>query len=439
MIREITLKNFKSFTDIHFNFLGKNKTPHKLVMIYGANGSGKTNFVELFQFLEFNCHSLSIQALLSDYLREQADEIDAFKLKNLFHQNSMQSIIQKNKTIGSKSNMVIEFSFLWCGKIGSYYMEFDDKQIVKERLEYTLAKNRSMFYEITSASAKYNSSVFSGSFLSDVKDLKKKYWGKHSLISILGHLMQTYSAEYARSQFNDALAEVLEMFCGMSYRLVGHKSTDRDLGGIDCLLEDYDHGTISVTELDNLKRTEKLINEFFTNLYSDIQMAFYEVKPLSGKRLQYALFFRKKLSGKLIDVKYDLESCGTLGLLELLPHFVAANHDTVAVIDEIDNGIHDYLLKELIESIAPCIHGQLIFTTHNMLFLENYDFKDNIYVIDTDTDGNKTVKALCDNSFRIQKSSNVLLNYFEGKFGGMPKINPEFDFEKVCKYSYPQE
>lgn len=79
-----------------------------------------------------------------------------------------------------------------------------------------------------------------------------------------------------------------------------------------------------------------------------------------------------------------------------MPHFVAANHDTVAVIDEIDNGIHDYLLKELIESIAPCIHGQLIFTTHNMLFSENYDFKDNIYVIDADTDGNKTVKALCE-------------------------------------------
>ena len=85
-----------------------------------------------FNFWNFNCHSLSIQTLLSDYLREQADEIDAFKLKHLFHQNSMQSIIQKNKTIGSKSNMVIEFSFLWRGKIGSYYMEFDDKQIVKE-------------------------------------------------------------------------------------------------------------------------------------------------------------------------------------------------------------------------------------------------------------------------------------------------------------------
>ena len=160
--------------------------------------------------------------------------------------------------------MVIEFSFLWRGKIGSYYMEFDDKQIVKERLEYTLAKNRSMFYEITSASAKYNSSVFSGSFLSDVKDLKKKYWGKHSLISILSHLMRTYSLEYARSQFNDALAEVMEMFGWISFRLVEQKTKDRDLGGIDCLLEDYDHGTIIVTELDNLKRTEKLINEFFT-------------------------------------------------------------------------------------------------------------------------------------------------------------------------------
>ena len=95
-------------------------------------------------------------------------------------------------------------------------------------------------------------------------------------------------------------------------------------------------------------------------------------------------------------MKYDHESCGTLGLLELLPHFVAANHETVAVIDEIDNSIHDYPLKELIESIVPCIHGQLIFTTHNMLFLENYGFKDNIYVIDADTDGNKTVSLLRD-------------------------------------------
>lgn len=59
----------------------------------------------------------------------------------------------------------------------------------------------------------------------------------------------------------------------------------------------------------------------------------------------------------------------------------------VVAIDEIDNGIHDILLKSLISNLAQNIDGQLIMTTHNTMFLEEYDLKDYVYFIVTDEHG----------------------------------------------------
>ena len=48
MFTYVKAKNFKSLKDIEFN-LNKTKTKtNKFISIYGENGSGKTNIVELF-------------------------------------------------------------------------------------------------------------------------------------------------------------------------------------------------------------------------------------------------------------------------------------------------------------------------------------------------------------------------------------------------------
>lgn len=52
MFTYVKAKNFKSLKEIEFNL---NKTKNKinpLVVVYGENGSGKTNLVELFQVLK---------------------------------------------------------------------------------------------------------------------------------------------------------------------------------------------------------------------------------------------------------------------------------------------------------------------------------------------------------------------------------------------------
>ena len=52
MFTYIKAKNFKSLKNIEFNLKKtKNKT-NNFIAIYGENGSGKTNLVELFKFLQ---------------------------------------------------------------------------------------------------------------------------------------------------------------------------------------------------------------------------------------------------------------------------------------------------------------------------------------------------------------------------------------------------
>ena len=52
MFTYIKAKNFKSLKNIEFNLKKTKKITNDFIAIYGENGSGKTNLVELFKFLQ---------------------------------------------------------------------------------------------------------------------------------------------------------------------------------------------------------------------------------------------------------------------------------------------------------------------------------------------------------------------------------------------------
>ena len=51
-IRKLELKNFKRFTDLTIDLSGEN-TPPKLVLMIGANGSGKSSVFDVFEWLTY--------------------------------------------------------------------------------------------------------------------------------------------------------------------------------------------------------------------------------------------------------------------------------------------------------------------------------------------------------------------------------------------------
>ena len=149
-------------------------------------------------------------------------------------------------------------------------------------------------------------------------------------------------------------------------------------------------------------------------------------------RIHYELYFNKMIGGQIKSIPSRLESDGTRRILNQFDTIIGSLLGETVILDEIDNGIHDVLMKNIIMSIKDEITGQLIITTHNTLLLEILP-KENIYILSTDYNGNKTINSIKEYGIKIQKNNNARDLYFKGVFGGIPTTD-YIDFEEI-KYA----
>ena len=138
------------------------------------------------------------------------------------------------------------------------------------------------------------------------------------------------------------------------------------------------------------------------------------------------------IGGQIKSIPSKLESDGTRRILNQFDTIIGSLLGETVIIDEIDNGIHDVLMKNIIMSIKDEITGQLIITTHNTLLLEILP-KENIYILSTDYNGNKTINSIKEYGIKIQRNNNARDLYFKGVFGGIPTTD-YIDFEEI-KYA----
>lgn len=71
-------------------------------------------------------------------------------------------------------------------------------------------------------------------------------------------------------------------------------------------------------------------------------------------------------------IPFRYESVGIIKIVSILPFLIEAytNTESVVLIDELDSGIYEYLLGELVAIFEQGAFGQLIFTSHNLRVLE---------------------------------------------------------------------
>lgn len=72
------------------------------------------------------------------------------------------------------------------------------------------------------------------------------------------------------------------------------------------------------------------------------------------------------------------ESMGVKRIISLLAYMIAAfnNPEFLLIVDELDDGIFEFLLGELIGTMGEEARGQLIFTSHNLRVMEKLPYKD---------------------------------------------------------------
>lgn len=144
----------------------------------------------------------------------------------------------------------------------------------------------------------------------------------------------------------------------------------------------------------------------------------------SGEAMVYRLNTLHNCRKGDVRFRLDQESDGTLRLLDLLPairHLIA--DERVIVVDEIGRSLHPLLLREfLAKFLNESTKGQLLFTTHDtsLLTLELFR-RDEIWMVEKDNCGQSKFHSLSD--FKIRHDKDIRRDYLNGRFGGIPSLN----------------
>ena len=431
MFEYVKLKNYKSFGNIAFNLLDRNNQPKKMVLIYGENGIGKSNLASAFFMLSETLRTMAVRDILESLLADDTERLknsEEFQKYFRMRYKDIETLIKENKTVSSTESLLMEFGFRIDGKSGKYLLEMNDSQIIHERLEYTLTQRRGTYYDITPEKVTISAKIFQDrSSYQAIKKSCAKFWGKHSLLSILMHESDDKADKYIREQIEGNFALVLQFFSRVSCKIKFGSRQERGIIGLPPeILGEYENGEIDRRDEEILNRTEKMLDTFFRLTYKDIIRAYYK-RTYDEEQIQYQLAITKNIAGKPRDIDFALESTGTQSLIQQLPFMLVVVKGSVAVIDEFDTGIHDLLVKALATSLYDCIEGQLIMTTHNTLLMESDIPKECIYVINEVESGEKEIQCILHYNNKLGEKNNIRKQYLLGKYTGIPD-EPKIDF-----------
>lgn len=433
MFTYVKLKNYRSLDNVIFNLKETKDKVKKIAAVYGENGSGKTNLIRSFYFLEDLMHSFDIERSEKDILKIIEENKENDNLQNFFSQfakeHSMKLIYNDARTIECDCNTRLEFGFKIDGHEGCYEIEFNDV-IVYEKLYYFTGKQSGTIYEINEKNikdAKLSATIFKTlKIRNEINDLILKYWGKHSLLAITYDMMIKLNEEYINENLNPYLYSFHKMIETVSVSLKDGQDNKIVANTNINFISKLDDGIINEKKEWLLKNSEQILNDFFTQTYSDIKKVFYKMERTEN-RIQYKLMFYKLINGKARIIPVEYESTGTKKILNILRNLFGVFYGYTVIIDEIDNGIHDLLLKVILDSMQEYITGQLIFTTHNTTLLESLD-PNAVYIINSKYDGTKEITCLSE--FKLQDHNSPRLRYMKGLYGGIPLIE-KVDYDQI--------
>lgn len=435
MFTKVKLRNFRSFDKIEFDLTDKNHTPKHLAVVYGENGAGKSNLMSAFYLLNELMQTLDVREAYERMLRQEAIFQDenverAMRQEWLSNLRDMRAIINDYRMVGSDGPIIAEYEFCINGSVGEYYIELGEEEILRERLVFLINTRRGVYFDCNPENLSINNAIVSDKdLLSDIKGGAKRFWGKHTMLSIVKHELQDKSTAYGwknlSKYFYDVFAEFRLMSCSLS---IGGRRKDFLQAPLR-ILKDPSKGTIVKSEEHQLDFAEQIFTQFFSAINSEIQRVFYQ-RTYQENSIAYQLKFEKMIAGTNRILPFEIESTGNHQLLNLLAYVLCACMGGTVVIDEADSGIHDIVFQKMITELDGLIYGQLIVSTHNTMLMETDFARDSVYVIYEEDQGLRRVRCVNDYEKRTYLNSNVRNKYLNNAYGGLPMVQP-FKFKEL--------
>ena len=430
MIIEIKVANFRSIgAEQTLSFVAENTRRHpdnliprkgykllKTAALFGANASGKSNFVKAI-------------GVMRDFVRDSAtrmnegDTIDAAEPYRLD---------PELRNAPSR----FEITFVTDGIVYVYGFAVKRERVEQEWLtakrEATEAKVCEFQREFGGKSG-VEEWYFEGFSKADEVQIKGRTLGNMLALSVgtqQNVLMLRSAYSYVRRSINTF--DMSNGLRALDAQAVGLCQNSQELRlMLFSLLSDMDTGIENVhietplqDQIDAGPDKSQMMDDFVADIYRRLA----GINPLS-----YIVTSRRDSDGD--ELEFDLqrdESQGTQRFFGIAGQLLnALKEGAVIVVDELDASMHPLLtrrLLELFQSAEANKNGaQLLFTTHDSSLLDQDLFRrDQIWLAEK-CDGASTFFSLADIKPPIRNTESFLRNYLVGRYGGTPHLGRAFD------------
>ncbi|MGH4036414.1 MAG: AAA family ATPase [Sphaerochaeta sp.] len=157
---------------------------------------------------------------------------------------------------------------------------------------------------------------------------------------------------------------------------------------------------------------------------------FIKAKKSPGKEISYTantIVFDHGNSSDCFEFKD--ESDGTRRIFDLLPLLSIEDEDSLILIDELNQSLHTKLAQLFYEMFMNSCKGlrkQLIFTTHDILLMDlDLVRQDEIWFIERQENHSSKLYSLSDYKVRIDSKKKLGADYLVGRYGAIPVLEKD--------------
>ena len=396
-LQDIIIQDFKNVQYGQLSFENNRKNYDASILgLYGQNGSGKTSLIDAMLLLKYALCGQAVPEYFADYVNinaEYATLTYTFKVVNnedyteykLIYSFNIKKDVEENINTNGIINNQKYKTVIFNEKLKLAY------EHNQEKVKLSTIINTKSETEIFTPKSKYNilvgtnkklvmdlmvakkmtalssmSFIFSRQFL-DI--IRKNCSDKNYLFAIESLVDYGNNELFIINVVNSGLINMNNLPINFKYE----EKASLALGNLAIPLND----SVLIPEkmLDVLKKVIDDMNIVLKQIVPGLTIEICELGMELSKdnyknvRIQ----FMSNKNDKQIPLKYESEGIKKIiSVLQLL--IVVYNQPSITVaIDELDAGIFEYLLGELLQIISEKGKGQLMFTSHNLRPLETID------------------------------------------------------------------
>lgn len=389
-ILDISLKNFKNVKKGSIKFKNYNNVKRDLpiekgdiIGVYGQNGSGKTALVEALNIFKNCITGAKINKKAADLI--SVDESSFTMEIILYIESSLQKYLvnyeieirrdqNDNGVMVSKEKLSYStYEEKWKTKVKLIEYSYDDSDLIKPQHRYKhLIKDKNSILRLSVAKELSRKMATSFLFSKETKEVfeldEAENHDLNTILKSIDHFGRFNLYVFTNEQLGIINMSQLQPFY---FRLKENGSVIS--GGVKVKL--FETSTIPDKVYYVIEKVIEQANIVLATIIPGLSLEIF----VHDKQ-----FLKENEAGVQIELisvrdqkKISLrnESDGIKKIISILSAIIAMynQRNICLVVDELDSGVFEYLLGEILEVLGRGTQGQLIFTSHNLRALEKLD------------------------------------------------------------------